>query len=138
MAAFDTPLGIEADTLRDSQGAISWAARNSAKPGRNGPECWVFHASPQRTRAIIDLPPTEVGPLLLDDFFRQTGVVPVAPCHLAPHRWLYAMPSTLVGEPARYDVEVAFGLAGDYLHSPRVEGAWLSGNALADMVLWDL
>ena len=138
MVAFAEPLGIAADTLRDPQAPISWAARNSAKPGRSGTECWVLHASPQRSREIIDLPPDEVGPSLLDDFFRQTGTAPVAPIHLAAHRWLYAMVDPIPGDPARYDVEIAFGLAGDYLHSPRVEGAWLSGNALADKVLWYL
>lgn len=136
MAGFAQRLDIDADALRDPQAPISWAARNSAKPGRSGSECWVLHASPQRSREIIDLPPAEVGPLLLDDFFRQTRAAPAVPVHLAAHRWLYAMPRAISGEPARYDIEIAFGLAGDYLHSPRVEGAWLSGNALADKVLW--
>jgi predicted NAD/FAD-dependent oxidoreductase len=27
------------------------------------------------------------------------------------------------------------GIAGDWLHSPRIEGAWRSGRALAQMAL---
>jgi predicted NAD/FAD-dependent oxidoreductase len=136
MAAFAQELDIKKDTVRGGDGErISWAARNSAKPMRAGRECWVIHASPKRSRAIIDLPPEEAATWLLDDFFTRTGAECVAPVHVAAHRWLYAMPEALEGEPARYDEEKRIGIAGDYLHSPRVEGAWLSGRALAETVL---
>jgi len=132
MAAFDAPLAIAADTLRAPGADISWAARNSAKPGRSGTECWVLHASPERSRAIIDLPPDEAASALLGDFFRQTGAAPCAPIHLAAHRWLYALPRVQASQPYFYDYDICFGLVGDYWHSPRVEGAWLSGHTLAD------
>lgn len=135
MAAFEGRLSIEEDALRDPQAAISWAARNSAKPGRMGEECWVLHASPARSREIIDSPKEEAANLLLSDFFAQTGVEQKTPSHIAAHRWLYAMPAKVEGEPARYDRELCLGIAGDYLHSPRVEGAFLSGRALAEAVL---
>lgn len=135
MAAFAEPLAVGADTFRNPDAPVSWAARNSAKPGRAGRECWVVHASPSRSRALIDLPKEEVAPLLLSDFFAQAGTQPVAPIHLAAHRWLYAMPASLEGEAARFDPASGIGIAGDYLHSPRVEGAWLSGAALAEKVL---
>lgn len=135
MAGFAQSLGFAEDTVRDPDAAIAWAARNSAKPQRAGSECWVIHASPKRSRELIDLPKEEVGPLLMDDFFAQTGVHPVAPIHLAAHRWLYAMPAAVGGEPARFDAEARIGIAGDYLHSPRVEGAWISGAALGEKVL---
>lgn len=135
MAGFATPLAIEADTMRDPQAPISWAARNSAKPGRSGRENWVLHASPARSREVIDLPKDKVAPLLVADFFAQAGIAPVAPIHLDAHRWLYAMPASAGGQPARFDPQAQIGIAGDYLHSPRVEGAWLSGRALAEKVL---
>ncbi len=137
MAAFSQRLPIEKDGLRDGDAAISWAARNSAKPGRVGDECWVLHASAARSRAIIDLPKEEAAAVLLADFFVQAGIVPINPIHLAAHRWLYAMPAAIDGEPARYDADLRIGMAGDFLHSPRVEGAWLSGAALAQRVLAD-
>ncbi|AWW75204.1 hypothetical protein CD351_12275 [Erythrobacter sp. KY5] len=135
MAAFAEGLDVEADSIRDDDAPVSWAARNSAKPDRTGRETWVLHASPKRSREIIDLPKEEVGPLLLGDFFDQTGAQCVAPIHLAAHRWLYAMPRPVEGEAARFDRDRGIGIAGDYLHSPRVEGAWISGRALADKVL---
>lgn len=135
MAAFDAPLDIASDTLRAPGAAISWAARNSAKPGRSGTECWVLHASPDRSHEIIDMPADEAASVLLGDFFRQTGAAPRTPIHLAAHRWLYALPRVQPGEPFLYDDDMSLGLVGDYFHSPRVEGAWVSGHALAKAVL---
>lgn len=135
MAGFPAPLGLSADTYRSDTGPVSWAARNSAKPGRAGAETWVIHASPARSRALIDLPKEEVAQLLLADFLDATGAAPATPQHLDAHRWLYALPQAIGGEGARFDPVLRIGIAGDYLHSPRVEGAWLSGRALAQAVL---
>ena len=60
---------------------------------------------------------------------------PAVPQHLDAHRWLYALPAALPGERARHDAAKGIGIAGDWLHSPRVEGAFLSGRALAQLVL---
>jgi hypothetical protein len=134
MAGFDAPLAIAADTLRSATGPVSWAARNSAKPGRAGAEAWVIHASPARSRELVERPRDEVAQILLADFFAATGTAPVLPQHLDAHRWLYALPAALPGEGARYDAALGLGIAGDWLHSPRVEGAWLSGRTLARLV----
>ncbi len=134
MAAFAAPLPIADDTLR-SEGPIAWAARNSAKPGRKGAESWVIHASQARSRELINLPKTDVANALLADFFALAGLAAVPlPLHLDAHRWLYALPETVAGPPAHFDAAARIGIAGDYLHSPRVEGAWLSGRALANLV----
>ncbi len=135
MAAFADRLNIPDDALKNPDAAISWAARNSAKPSRAGGECWVLHASPARSHEILDLPKEEAAAVLLDDFFAQTGLQPATPIHLAAHRWLYAMPGKPADGVVRYDAERHIGIAGDYLHSPRVEGAFLSGLALASDML---
>jgi predicted NAD/FAD-dependent oxidoreductase len=131
MAAFAEPLPL-ADTFRSDSGPVSWAARNSAKPGRSGAETWVIHASPARSRELVDRPKDEVAAILLADFFAATGAPAAAPQHLDAHRWLYAQPEARKGEGQLFDPELRIGIAGDWLHSPRVEGAWLSGRALAD------
>lgn len=137
MVSFARPLPIKRDIFREPKKQISWAARDSAKPHRAGVENWVLHASPKCSRQIIDRPKEEAAEILLADFFAQTGTAPVEPIHLAAHRWLYAQPASLGGQPAYFDAEARIGIAGDYLHSPRVEGAWVSGTALADLVLND-
>jgi len=135
MTGFSSPLNIADDAIRAPDAAIAWSARNSAKPGRTGKDCWVLHASPKRSRELIHLPKEDVAPLLLGDFFKQAGIAPEEPIHLVAHRWLYAMPGKVAGEPARFNAETQIGITGDYLHSPRVEGAFLSGRALARQVL---
>lgn len=134
MASFAEPLAYASDTFRSDTAPVSWAARNSAKPGRGGSEAWVIHASPARSRELIDLPKDEAANILLAEFFDATGIAPAAPTHLDAHRWLYALPQALMGEGARFDPALRLGIAGDWLHSPRVEGAWLSGRALAQAV----
>lgn len=134
MAAFAAPLPL-ADTFRSDTGPVCWAARNSAKPGRSGAETWVIHASPARCRELLDLPKDEVAATLLADFFTATGAPPAAPIHRDAHRWLYAQPETRKSEGPLYDPELQIGIAGDWLHSPRVEGAWLSGRAVAQALL---
>lgn len=133
MAGFAERLPL-ADAFRSDAGPVSWAARNAAKPGRGGLETWVIHASPARSRDLIDLPRDEVAGILLADFFAAAGIAPTAPVHCDAHRWLYALPEALKGEGARYNPDLGIGIAGDWLHSPRVEGAWLSGRALAEAV----
>lgn len=135
MAGFDAPLPLAADTFRSESAPVSWAARNSAKPARAAGEAWVIHASPARSRELVDVPKEEVAPILLADFLAATGIAPVAPLHFDAHRWLYALPQALAGEGARFDAARGLGIAGDWLHSPRVEGAFLSGRALAGLVL---
>ncbi|MEE4317208.1 MAG: FAD-dependent oxidoreductase [Erythrobacter sp.] len=135
MAAFSERLSPAADTFRSDAAPVSWAARNSAKPGRSGAEGWVIHASPARSRELLDVPREEVAHILLADFFAACRIAPVTPVHLHAHRWLYALPQPLAGEDARFDPALGLGLAGDWLHSPRVEGAFVSGRALAALVL---
>lgn len=134
MAGFAKRLDLP-NCLPNEEGAIAWAARNSSKPGRNAGENWVIHASPNRTRELLDMPRDEAAKHLLDDFFAQTGIAPVWPVHLAAHRWLYAKPVVgRVGPPCHWDDRNRIGICGDYLHSPHVEGAFLSGRALADAI----
>jgi hypothetical protein len=134
MAGFAERLPMD-DTFRSDTAPVSWAARNSAKPARTCGEAWVIHASPARSHELIDLPKEEVARILLADFFAATGTVLAAPQHLDAHRWLYAQPEARKGEGPLYNPDLRIGIAGDWLHSPRVEGAWLSGRALAQAVL---
>lgn len=134
MASFAAPLASVADTFHSETGPVSWAARNSAKPGRVGTEAWVCHASQARSRELINVPKEDVAPILLADFFASAGIAPAEPTHLDAHRWLYALPQALEGESARFDAALRLGVAGDWLHGPRVEGAFLSGRALAALV----
>lgn len=121
------------DTLRKA-GAIGWAARNSAKPGRSGEECWVIQGSPDWSRAHLEEDAADVTALLLDAFAATLGTDLPPLRHAAAHRWRYAM-SGGAGEGAWWDTGQRIGACGDWLLGPRIECAFLSGYALAEKVL---
>lgn len=135
MTAFAEPLTQVPDTFRSDTAPVSWAARNSAKPGRGGRDTWVIHASPARSRELVDRPKEEAAAAVLADFFAATGTPAAVPIHCDAHRWLYALPEVRQAEGPLFDPDLRIGIAGDWLHSPRVEGAWVSGRALAAAVL---
>lgn len=141
MALFDQPLGTAADILRDLHAPISWAARNGAKPGREGVESWVIHGSPHYSREILERSPDEICLMMLAQFFDQAGIKPVDPAHCAAHRWRYArVPSPAgqgMGGLALWDGAMALGVAGDWMAGPRVEAAFLSGRAIAQLIAYD-
>jgi hypothetical protein len=133
MFAFDTPLPFGDHTVRDN-GIIAWAARNSAKPGRTGPESWVVQASPQWSTAHLELTPEEAGPHLLAALGQATGGPLPAPMAHSIHRWRYAL-SAGTGLGCLWNGAQRIGACGDWLLGPRVECAWVSGRRLAERML---
>lgn len=132
MAAFAERLDGVPDTLR-LEGAVAWAARNAAKPGRGGPESFVIQASAAWSRENLERAAEEVARDLLARFFAATGAAPVEPAHLDAHRWRYAA-SGAAGHDVLWDPARGIGACGDWLIGPRIENAWLSGCRLAAAV----
>ena len=133
MASFAQRLGVEPDVLK-TKGPVSWAARNSAKSGRAGPESWVIQASPDWSREHLEQAPHDVAAELLALFFAAAGLAASPTVFLAAHRWRYAR-SGAVKSGVLWDQDLRLGACGDWLLGPRVENAWLSGRALAAAVL---
>ena len=133
MAAFDQPLPIAADRIQGS-GAVLWAARNSAKPGRKGPEAWVIQASPAWSLAHLGADPDIIVESLLTGLAAMTGTDLPAPIISQAHSWLYAR-SGASGRGCLWDRGLNLGVCGDWLLGPRVECAWLSGRGLAAAML---
>ena len=132
MAAFEQRLPSEQDSIRH-HGAISWAARNNAKPGRGSAECWVVQASPDWSRAHLEDEATAVETALLDQLADAIGA-PLPPrLAISAHRWRFAR-SGAAGEEALWDAQQRIGVCGDWLLGPRVEAAYLSGLLLAETV----
>ena len=90
MFAFDAPLPHREDILRDS-GILAWAARDSAKPGRAGPESWVVQATPQWSTAHLERQPEDIAPHLLTALAEATGAGALQPLAHSIHRWRYAL-----------------------------------------------
>jgi predicted NAD/FAD-dependent oxidoreductase len=117
------------DILRDHD-AIGWAARNSAKPGRSGPEAWVVQGSAQWSEDNLECDAPDIAARLLAQLSEALGADLPAPVTASAHRWRYAQSASL-GHGAVWNPALQLGLCGDWLLAPRVECAWLSGQQLA-------
>jgi predicted NAD/FAD-dependent oxidoreductase len=136
MATFAERLPFAADVLRE-EGAIGWAARNSAKPGRSGPESWVVQAGPAWSRAHLEESPAQIVAPLLDALAARAGGPLPVPLSATAHRWRYAK-SGSAGDGLLWSASSRLGACGDWLIGPRVEAAWLSGHRLAKALLASL
>ena len=130
MFVFDRPLDNLPMIIRN-RGVIGWAARNSAKPGRQGPEAWVVQANGTWSVDQLDSSPEHVAKLLHSALTDAMGSSLPEPVAAASHRWRYAL-SAGTGDGALWNQTIGLGVCGDWLLGPRVECAWLSGRMLAE------
>jgi predicted NAD/FAD-dependent oxidoreductase len=133
MFVFDERLDGLPDAIRQT-GDLAWAARNSAKPGRSGPEAWVVQGSAPWSSARLEQPPQAAGAMLLAALAEATRCNIPQPVAAAAHRWRYAL-SSGTGHGALWNPGLGLGVCGDWLLGPRVECAWLSGRTLAGQCL---
>jgi renalase len=135
MLALARPSGIDFDAAFVSDDPIlGWAARESSKPSRaplrGAVESWILHAHPAWSRAYLELEPSEASRWVQRAFAARVGR-PLMPAAVAAHRWRLALPVNPLTEQFLYDPQLGVGLAGDWCGGPRVDGAYLSGTALA-------
>lgn len=117
-------------------GALSWCARNNAKPGRSGlAEHWVLHLNASSSLQLLEATAEEVAAVAEQAFSQIVGQelqIRSALCH----RWLYAsydaalQPPGVLCDPAQRLV-----VAGDWSLGGRVENAWLAGILAANQLL---
>lgn len=137
MMAFDYDLDTTFDAAHISGSPLVWAANNGSKPGRSTGECWVLHASPSWSAEHVDAPPAQVAAQLMEEFFKAGGLSAVKPKLLSAHRWLYASPANPLPDTRLWDSNKSLGICGDWCHSARMEGAFLSGLELAEQIIDD-
>ncbi len=130
MFAFASPLASLPPVIRQA-GQIEWAARNSAKPGRAGPEAWVVQMNAAWSTRWLESPPELVCEMLLAALAEAAGGSIAAPLAASAHRWRFAL-SSGTGDGALWNGEIGLGACGDWLLGPRVECAWHSGRMLAE------
>lgn len=131
MARFESRVPLEVDAAFVQGSALSWVARDASKPGRPGGERWVLHGSPEFSREFLEDSPDSVASRLMKAFCEASGLE-VRPVEAVAHRWRYALPAPPLEETALFDGTL--GACGDWCGGPRVEGAFLSGVALARRV----
>lgn len=136
MLRFDRPLDLPWDGVRVAEGPLAWIAHDSSKPGRSCPGSYVAHSRPAAAWDMVEQPAPEVAAALIRAFRAATGVA-ASPVHGVVHRWRYARPALdrMAGPHCLFDRDLGIGACGDWLVGARVEGAWLSGTAMAERLL---
>lgn len=136
MLAFEETLDLPFDGAFVEDSPLSWIARNDSKPAREAAsETWVLHASPTWTTDHLEKTAEDVTHVLTHAFWRATGTARRAPSYATGHRWRYAIPTQPLEHRCLYDSELRIGACGDWCGGPRVEGAFLSGLAIAGRIL---
>ena len=132
MLRFAAPLALDFDAAFVNHGPLRWIARDTSKPGREGSEAWTLHASAEWSEAHVEDSPESVAAALIAAFCALGGAAPLL---WSAQRWRYAITDSAVAGGCGWDAGDALGLCGDWVNGGRVEGAWLSGHALAQRVL---
>lgn len=113
---------------------LAWVAHDSSRRDARpaGVVTLVLHATPGYTRRRFDAPGETVAAEL---FEAARALLPwdAAPAWTHHHRWRYARPEFTLPEPA-LPMAPGLALAGDAFGEGRVEGAYLSGLAVASLV----
>ena len=139
MLNFSIPVALPFDAAFVNHGPLRWIARDNSKPGRNnaenGPETWILQATADWSEAHLNDEPDNVTATLLQAFKHLGGPAPQA---TTAHRWLYADTDPALDIAYAWQEQQGLGLCGDWLNGGKVEGAWLSGNALAKQMTQSL
>ena len=136
MAAFEKSLDLQFDAAFIHQSPVRWAARNNSKPRRAGVECWVFHANAEWSQATYNGKDDKTAvKSLLVSFFESIGRTFIEPIYQSTRYWRSAMAVNPLNAGCLWDTEVNIGLCGDWCQMSRVEGAALSGMAMAGRIL---
>ncbi len=136
MVQYEEPLntGFDAAFVHDSP--LSWVARNSSKPGRVGEgDSWVLHAGPEWSREYLEETPEIAAGRLMAAFAELVGPRGAEPAYVNAHRWRYALPEDPLADRCLWDGRIFAGACGDWCGGPRVEGAFLSGAAMAGRLM---
>jgi len=137
MIEIEFPTTLDFDAAFVDQSPLSWICRNDTKPGRPHSEkaCWVLHASSQWSKDHLEDDAIEVERQLHAAMRDAIGLAEAKFISHGTHRWRYAVPESVLDEPCLWDSATRLGACGDWCGGPRVEGAFLSGAAMAGAVL---
>jgi predicted NAD/FAD-dependent oxidoreductase len=136
MAAFEKPLDVSFDAAFIHQSPVRWAARNNSKPGRPEPECWVFHAKAEWSQTVYNRKDHKtVERSLLVSFFESIGQTFIELIYQSTRYWRSAAAVNPLNAGCLWDAELNIGVRGDWCQMSRVEGAALSGMAMAGRIL---
>jgi predicted NAD/FAD-dependent oxidoreductase len=135
MAVFDQPLLDDWDAAFINEGPLAWVCSQASKPGRPPGPAWVIHATPEWSRANLELTPEHAAARLLEEARGLPGANRPKAVDVSAHRWRYALAEEPLDRQALWFDAHRLALAGDWCAGSRIEGAFLSGMAAAGRVM---
>jgi len=131
MALLDGPSGLVDGHLALGTGPIAWLADNHHK-GVSAEPAVTVHSSAAFAQRHLEAPPSDWIPMLVEA--AQTHVQAQI-TDATGHRWRYSQPRNPRSDGAMALAGGQVILAGEAFMGAKVEGAFLSGRAAADLVL---
>ncbi len=132
LLTLDGPSGLPPEGVAMTDGPVRWLVDNATKGVSPVAGSVTVHAEPDFSARHYAAAEPEVTALLLPEI---AGLLKSRPTGVTLHRWRYCEPRTVHPEPMVWLPDLALGFAGDAFGGPRVEGAALSGLALAGEVI---
>lgn len=137
--ALSTPLETDYDGLYAHGTPVLYAARDSAKPGRELPpgvaETWIVHMAEGWSEQHIDHPAEDMLPLVQAAFASALGAHRLEVAHAIAHRWKFARCRSPLDEACLFDDSISLGLCGDWCLGTRAESAYLSAMSATGRIL---
>jgi renalase len=125
------PSTVPSDGVTPEDGPIRWIADNTRKGvSPDVPAAVTIHLSPEFSQAHFTAGSAEIADAVLPLARPWLGDAAVLSTTL--HRWKFSEPVTTCHEPFVWLAPLAIGFCGDAFGGPKVEGAAMSGLALAD------
>ncbi len=128
----DGPSGLPEDGLRFEDGPVRWIVDNVSKGVSSGAGAVTVHTSPEFSEKLYGAAEPEVTALIVPEISSRLRANVVS---ATLHRWKFCEPKVSYLAPMLWIKELGLGFAGDAFGGPRVEGAALSGLALAEAVV---
>ena len=133
LVMLDGPSAVPAGGVALTDGPLRWVADNAKKGISTGVKGAVtLHATPVFSAANYGRTEAEIAALLVPAARELLGGAQVVSATL--HRWRYSEVVAAWPERCVWWPELALGLAGDAFGGARVEGAALSGLAIAERI----
>ncbi len=134
MAAFEERVAARFDAAFVNGSALGWIARNTSKPKRNWKiDCWVLQATTAWSQAHADDRQDDVGAFLMEAFDDLIPAGLPKAFFATVHRWRHATADPPLAVGAIHDAGSRITLCGDWCAGSRIEDAYLSGLAAANI-----
>lgn len=129
MVRYEQPLPLQFDAAFVLDAVVGWAMRDASRPGRVAGERWVLHATADWSGTHLEADAAAVAPDVVEAFHAAAGISAKV-VEMRAHRWRYAL-SPGLKSGCLWNAERRIGACGDWCADGRIEGAYLSGLALA-------